>query len=122
MATYTINNLRGDDETGDPGSIVWVGDADNEYIFGGDWHDQLTGNAGNDIMYGFEGDDEIIGGDGVDRLFGDAGDDTIFVGDYSFTIDLPVGPNATGIGTSVASPNASEGDFASGGSGNDEPL
>ena len=79
LATYTINGLGRDDDTGAPGPINWVGDADNEYIFGGDWHDELEGGAGNDLMYGFEGDDTILGGMGVDRLFGDGGNDTIFV-------------------------------------------
>ena len=45
-----------------PGGVVWSGDVDNEYIFGTDWLDNLSGGAGNDIMYGFEGDDTIIGG------------------------------------------------------------
>ena len=45
-------------------AVSWLGDADNEYIFGTSWSDMLEGSVGNDILYGFEGDDTIIGGDG----------------------------------------------------------
>ena len=92
-ATLVINGQGGDDDTGMPGGVVWTGDADNEYIFGTMWDDELSGDAGNDIMYGFEGDDTIIGGLGTDRLFGDGGDDTIFVGDQVTLSPLPGGVN-----------------------------
>ena len=71
------------ENAGEPGGVTWTGDADNEYIFGTDWLDVLSGGDGNDVMYGFEGDDEIAGNNGVDRLFGDGGNDIIFVGDLS---------------------------------------
>ena len=50
--------------TGQPGGIAWSGDADNEYIFGTSWADNLYGEGGNDIMYGFEDDDFMQGGEG----------------------------------------------------------
>lgn len=62
------------------GGVKWVGDADNEYIFGTAWLDKLYGAAGDDVIYGFEEDDFIYGGTGKDRLFGDGGDDTIYTG------------------------------------------
>ena len=86
---------------GKVGGLQWTGDADNEYIFGTAWLDKLYGGDGNDIIYGFENDDLIYGEGGVDRLFGDGGDDYIKTGE------------AQAVGTA-------NGDFASGGSGNDK--
>ena len=59
------------------GGLRWIGDADNEMIFGTAWMDNLIGNEGNDHIYGMEGNDFISGGDGIDRLFGGGGDDRI---------------------------------------------
>ena len=89
---------------GEPGGIRWVGDADNETIFGTDWLDILNGVAGDDRVYGFEGDDTITGGNGRDRLFGGPGDDFIMTAVFPGVF---------------LSPTNNEGDFASGGSGND---
>ena len=79
-ATLVINGQGRADDTGMPGGVTWMGDADNEYIFGTMWLDTLNGDNGNDILYGFEGDDTIIGGYGIDRLFGAAGDDLMYLG------------------------------------------
>ena len=62
--------------------IYWLGDEDNEYIFGSSWLDKLYGGDGNDILYGFEGDDIILGRNGQDSIFGGPGDDIIYTGDY----------------------------------------
>jgi Ca2+-binding RTX toxin-like protein len=67
-----------DNKFGTLGGLEWVGDEDNEYIFGTSWLDVLKGEAGNDVLYGLEGADKIYGGKGNDRIFGDAGDDTIY--------------------------------------------
>ena len=48
------------------GGIEWVGDDDNEKIFGSSWMDNLFGGKGDDQLYGMEGRDWIAGGDGVD--------------------------------------------------------
>jgi Ca2+-binding RTX toxin-like protein len=86
------------------GGIEWIGDADNEVIQGSAWLDDLFGSAGDDKIYGFEGADFIVGGDGVDQLFGGGGDDVIIT-------------RATG--ADRGSETVGNGDFASGGSGND---
>ena len=89
-ATLAIANQGGATDTGMPGGVTWMGDADNEYIFGTMWEDTLSGDAGNDLLYGFEGDDTIAGGYGIDRLFGDAGDDFIVVNDIVTREDNPL--------------------------------
>ena len=104
-----------------------MGDTDNEYIFGTMWEDTLNGDNGNDILYGFEGDDTIIGGYGIDRLFGDSGDDLMYLGAEVPRTALPelamvdlYGENLTVIDASSSTNlGADEGEFASGGSGND---
>ena len=96
----THDDTDNSDEYGRVGGLQWTGDADNEYIFGTAWLDKLYGGDGNDVIYGFENDDIILGQGGVDRLFGDGGDDYIKTGENQ----------AAGTGN---------GDFASGGSGND---
>ena len=63
---------------GNLGGVEWIGDEDNEYIFGTSWLDKLYGNDGDDIIYGLESNDLIVGGLGTDRLFGDGGDDIIW--------------------------------------------
>ena len=92
----TVSNP--DAEFGNIGGLKWQGDADNEYIFGTSWLDKLYGGAGDDVIYGLEEDDFIYGNDGVDRIFGDAGDDNLVTGDND---------------------TVGDGDFASGGTGND---
>lgn len=123
--TYKINqlsngNLASNSGTGAPGGVEWSGNANNEYVFGGMWEDILDGDAGNDLVYGFEGDDLIIGGDGQDRLFGDAGDDVLWTGEMGKTAaSLPSFRDNGETFAAVGSLSATDGDFASGGSGND---
>ena len=64
----------------------------------------MHGDTGQDKIYGFEGSDIIVAGDGKDRIFGGPGDDEI----YTATTDA----SATG------DPD-NQGDFVSGGSGDD---
>ena len=84
------------------------------------WQDNLFGGNGDDEIYGFEGSDWISGGDGVDQLFGAGGDDRIWTG-YGTAyptdnVDNPLNPGNQLIGFE----NEGNGDFASGGSGNDQ--
>ena len=89
------------------GGVEWIGDSDNEMIFGTAWLDSLTGSGGDDEIRGLEGNDYLTGGDGVDKLWGDAGDDEIYTS---------YGPEESGFGADYSN---GHGDFASGGSGND---
>jgi len=68
------------DEFANINGVEWIGDVDNEIIFGTAWLDVLQGGYGNDNLYGFEGNDYITGGDGADSIFGDGGDDRIYTG------------------------------------------
>ena len=47
--------------TGDLSGLRWIGDVDNEYIWGTSWEDTLVGGSGNDVLYGFESNDVIQG-------------------------------------------------------------
>ena len=115
--TNTLGTLAG---------LEWIGDADNEKIFGTSWQDNLFGGDGNDYLYGMEGGDWISGGDGVDRIFGGGGDDRIVTGyDGGFptdNADNPLTPNPDDVDTPLNDGpplTVGDGDFASGGSGND---
>ena len=94
-------------EIGNIGGLEWLGDDDNEKIFGTGWFDNLFGGKGDDELYGFEGNDYIEGGNGADRILGGAGDDVIYIG---------YGPETE------ESAMPTHGDFASGGSGNDRLI
>ena len=102
------------------GGIEWAGDADNERIFGTSWMDNLFGEDGDDNIQGFEGSDWIAGGSGKDRLFGDGGDDVIFTGyGTEFPTETGLSPWDSA-GTVRTGATGGDGDFASGGSGNDK--
>lgn len=64
----------GDDESNV--RILGSGISD-DYLFGGDGADTLSGMAGNDYIEGNEGDDTLDGGYGRDFLYGLTGDDTL---------------------------------------------
>ena len=81
--------------------------------------DNLFGGKGDDTLYGMEGSDYIIGGDGVDAIFGASGDDVIMTGyGATFPSDNATDPFGTGMPL-MPPPTVGDGDFASGGSGND---
>ena len=103
--------------------IQWMGDVHREIIFGSEWMDMLYGAGGQDVIYGFEGDDRIGGGNNSDRMFGDAGDDIIWAGDVG-TLGDRSASNPTGtISEESDTRNATgDGDFGSGGSGNDRLI
>lgn len=58
----------------------YEGDARDNYHWGSNGDDYITGAAGNDDLRGRSGDDYIDGGAGHDRLTGDRGDDEIHGG------------------------------------------
>lgn len=60
------------------GGLEWIGDDDNENIFGTGWMDEMFGGDGNDEIRGLGGNDYITGGAGVDKIWADAGDDIIY--------------------------------------------
>ena len=103
------------------GGIEWVGDVDNEKIFGSSWMDNLFGGEGDDQLYGLEGRDWISGGDGVDQIFGAGGDDVIYTSYGATNDDANPFRDANGNEVlSTASASLGDGDYASGGSGNDK--
>ena len=103
------------------GGVRWDGDPDNEIIFGTSWNDILIGHGGEDTLYGFEGDDMIEGGNLVNRIFGDAGNDIIWTGDSNTLGDVSRS-NPEGSANLVSPSNNGDGNFASGGSGNDTMI
>lgn len=93
--------------------VEWIGDADNEIIFGTSWLDGMFGEEGDDKIMGLEGADYISGGPGVDMLYGGAGNDQIWTGWSPGELDTN---DAVQQGTEPTGTN----DFASGGSGDDK--
>ena len=63
--------------TGTPGDDWLFGDDDGDRLSGGGGHDILHGEAGNDSLSGGAGSDWLFGGWGDDRLDGGSGNDTL---------------------------------------------
>ncbi|MEJ2418050.1 MAG: calcium-binding protein, partial [Exilibacterium sp.] len=57
-------------------NIKFVGDDNNNSLYGSNDGDTLEGNGGNDTLDGQGGDDTLIGGTGNDTLAGGSGSDT----------------------------------------------
>lgn len=95
------------------GGLKWIGDDDNENLFGTGWLDEIFGGAGDDDIRGLGGNDYITGGDGVDKIWADAGNDIIHT---SYGPDEEDDMMAALVDTETAG----DGDFASGGSGDDK--
>ncbi|WP_320007559.1 FecR domain-containing protein [Maridesulfovibrio sp.] len=72
--TYTssdgTNFIHGD---GSP----WVGTDNDDYYFGAETCESLSGMGGNDVIYGNGGNDTISGGTGNDSVTGNGGNDII---------------------------------------------
>ncbi|MCJ8056687.1 cadherin domain-containing protein [Shinella curvata] len=85
-----IGTSHGEHISGKGGNDKVYGNGGDDFIHGGAGADEIHGGDGNDILRG--GDGKLRGGDGKDVLYGDAGDDDI---------------------------DATEGDVAYGGAGND---
>ncbi|MFZ1851898.1 MAG: hemolysin expression modulating protein [Nitrosomonas sp.] len=69
--------------------FVFTGDELDNFIEGGDGHDELIGNGGNDvlreglnngILKGGEGNDDLDGQQGTEKLFGGPGNDILRAG------------------------------------------
>jgi len=84
--------------TGSKFDDALTGNANNNWIFGGDGDDYISGRAGNDSLYGADGDDVIEGGSGADLLSGGAGNDTVSYlhASSGVTVDLSTGTGTNG--------------------------
>jgi len=60
-----------------------TGNADRNYIDGGDGHDVIYGEGGSDVLYGGEGHDILYGGEDRDYLYGGTGYNTLYGGEGS---------------------------------------
>ena len=59
-----------------PGRVV-TGNTYNEYLYGSDGFDTMSGMAGDDYLQGYGGNDLLRGGRGEDSLYGGSGDDSL---------------------------------------------
>ena len=76
-------------ETLDTDDFLYGGEG-HDQLYGGFGDDRLYGGTGNDILHGEDGDDRLYGGSGTDTLFGHEGDDIIFGNEGN---DLLIGHN-----------------------------
>lgn len=51
----------------------------NDWLYGNDFADVLSGYGGNDSVYGYGGDDTVAGGNGKDKLYSGAGYDAFYI-------------------------------------------
>ena len=79
----TTVDLRVDQEFlfGSEGLDTLTGGSKADHLYGGAGVDVLIGNGGNDYLEGNEGSDRLEGGAGADTLVGGAGNDTYLVDD-----------------------------------------
>ncbi|PZA12866.1 fused nuclease/metallophosphatase/5'-nucleotidase/calcium-binding protein, partial [Rhodopseudomonas palustris] len=75
----------------DVGSVVLVGDDDDNELTGALGDDELTGLGGDDLLVGLGGDDRLDGGEGDDVLLGGAGDDQLDGGEGDDELDGEAG-------------------------------
>ena len=73
----TLTGVSAVNGTGNGLDNVIIGNAADNYLYGGDGNDQLDGQAGDDYLYGQAGNDLLNGGDGQDWIVGDLGDDIL---------------------------------------------
>lgn len=59
------------------GELLFIPIEDENFVFGTDGNDALTGTVGIDDMFRPDGDDVLVGAAGDDELFGGAGNDTL---------------------------------------------
>lgn len=77
----TLNLISNDLVRGGDGQDTLDAGAGNDRVFGGNDDDIVSGGAGNDIVKGDLGNDIVNGNDGFDRLYGGIGNDTLNGGD-----------------------------------------
>jgi Ca2+-binding RTX toxin-like protein len=78
-----LNSLTGSELIFDDGSLLKLGSATANTIYGSNVEtaeDYLLGAGDNDIIRGLKGDDKLDGGSGADVIYGGAGVDTIIGG------------------------------------------
>jgi Ca2+-binding RTX toxin-like protein len=92
---FYLNNstANGDTFVGDLDNNTVYGYAGNDTLLGMGGDDSLNGGEGNDLIYGGEGADNLTGSSGNDRLYGEAGNDVISGGDNDDTIWGGTGTN-----------------------------
>ncbi len=81
---YQLNTLQFSDASTmsiDPATlaatVVIVGTASSETLYGTNGPDYIQGNGGNDSLYGYLGNDSLYGGAGADYLYGGDGNDSL---------------------------------------------
>jgi Ca2+-binding RTX toxin-like protein len=82
------------------GSLMGIGNAVDNIMWGGAVDDQISGHAGNDTLHGGSGLDRLIGSDGDDVLDGGTGGDTLMggAGNDRFIVDTANDIVADGLG------------------------
>jgi len=70
----------------------------NDFVYGGQSHDTITGGNGNNEIRAYEGNNIINEGNGDNKVYTLNGNDTITVGDGSNLIDVSGGTNTITVG------------------------
>jgi Ca2+-binding RTX toxin-like protein len=84
----TMYGGAGDDVIfGGEGLSFLRGEEGNDILVGGSSFDDMHGNMGNDTLRGNDGDDWVVGGKDNDLLFGDAGIDIVYGNMGNDTVD-----------------------------------
>ncbi|RIK76721.1 MAG: hypothetical protein DCC68_18745 [Planctomycetota bacterium] len=65
------------------GSVILIGNANNDSLYGTAFDDELFGNGGDDLLDAGDGNDTLTGGEGSDNALGGSGDDTYAFGTAS---------------------------------------
>lgn len=73
-------------------------DEGDDFVYGGQSHDTITGGDGNNVIYAYEGDNIITEGNGNNSITSLQGDDQIVVGDGTNQIDAGDGDNIVQVG------------------------
>ena len=110
--TANVTGFENVDASNSSAAVSITGDANDNYLYGGDGNDTIMGGAGNDRIYGGAGADTISGGAGADMIDGGVGNDTIKLANGHFA----AGESLTGgSGTdTIVLTNATTVDFSTG--------
>ena len=102
----------------DANELIWGVDFVADILVGTDFMDILfIGNEQNEIIFGFAGDDYIQGGEGNDKIYGVDGDDILY-GDLNGYVSTGNDTIYGGNGNDYLSGNAGD-DYLDGGDGDD---
>jgi Ca2+-binding RTX toxin-like protein len=104
--TLTLNDIAA--------KLQLIGSASNDYLYGSNLSESISGGDGQDVLGGYVGNDTIDGGNGNDTVYGNEGNDVILGGNGNDTIYSHDGNDTIqgGVGT----------DWLYGGNGNDTYL